>query len=100
MKLTELEEAMDRLDHEPARPRYTPKVNIRKPRRTKYFGWSMECIFVKPEVWRSMAGENEKGYFGGHGSKRLWIVWYQGEEMGKFTTKLKAQAYIWSKVDG
>lgn len=100
--LAELDELHERLDQSPARPRYTRKkattLNRTWPRirRGKYADWDIELIYVPHEVWKHFAHEGQKGYhgFGQHGSRRLYIAWYKGEEMGKFTTRKLAQEYI------
>ena len=85
------------------RPRYTPKKvtqNYKRIRRGKYADWDIEMILVPVEVWRHFADETQRGfytYFGQHGSRRLYLVTYKGEEMGKFTTKLRATDFIQSK---
>jgi hypothetical protein len=100
VKLTDLESAFDELDHTPARPRYTPLPDAQRPRtrRTKYAGWRMEKIYVPKELWLRFANESDRGFWGGHGSRQLWVVYYKEEEKGKFTRRIQAQEYIWSNV--
>jgi hypothetical protein len=103
IKLSELSETFESLDHEPARTRYSPPVFNRNwpiRRRGKYMHWRIEQVIVPAEVWRSFANETQRGYYGQNGSRRLHVVFYMNEEMGKFTTKARAVEYIQEKENG
>ncbi len=101
IKLSELSDAMDTYTETSERLRYTREpapVTRPRTRRSIYTGWRLEKIIVPRNIWILFANESDRGYYGGHGSRQLWVVYFHDEELAKFTRRIQAQEYIWNKV--
>lgn len=95
MNLIDLEKKMEEYERSAERIRYSKQDRPCRPRKSS--PWRIEQIIVPREVWMHFADEGCKQYAGGHGSRRLHVVYYNGEEVGKFPTQLRAKEFIWDK---
>ena len=101
--LIELEAAVDSYNETAERPRYTksekPGRGPSKGRPQKDKGWSIQKVFVSRAMWELINDTDKDVYFGGHGSKAAWYVFWQKELVTIKSTRTKANAFIREKED-
>ncbi len=98
MNLLDLENKMDDFNKTAERRRYSKQERPGRSTKSIYEGFRMEKIIVPHHIWKLFSDESDRRYYGGHGSRNLWVVYFREEELAKFTRRTRAQDYIWEKV--